>query len=482
VALKSGRLLFLLACLTGCASQQEQQFDQLSQVAKGWCLSIRASQVIAVYPLTEDIKVGDMFIVQRPTEDEVYEYETNGFLPMGQLLHRLDPTGLDGFYKDGTAVNCAIPAIASTTRPVAASQAAVTTRSSATSQPSDWENLPRSAFPSYTFETNRSGGLNAQLPIKGIPVALGFLDADSASVTVTLSDAYTYGLDMSSLDQQVRDWADEHKSLLKQYRPKYLPPTVFIPIGTDSTEYHKQYNYLRVISRVYFIRAVDVTATNTGQTAAELSVGNPPSLTLLNSTLSTTQPSTNLTSSNASPATQPSSQQKVAGDVLSVGGQLQFSAASKGSVTLTETFDRPMSIGYLAFDIPIGEDGSLGDFPVCTQIRLISLGAGFGKTTIAEWAAHDPDAEQKLDAWLKTCPNKALLDNVRKETGKEVTGEDLQNYLINHATPTWAYFMPLTYLFAGFQNPLYDAIMEDVIKRPPGLRQPQPSTQPSTQT
>jgi hypothetical protein len=471
--------MLCLLLLTGCANEREEQFDQLSQVAKGWCLSIRASQIIAVYPLTEDIHVGDMFIVQRPTEDEVYEYETNGFLPMGQLLHRLHPTGFDEFYEDDAAVSGALTRIASmsqfpaASRPSAMRQPSATSRSSPTSQPSDWESFSRCAFPSYTFQTSRSGGLNAQLPIQGIPVALGFLGADSASVTVTLSDACTYGLDISTLDHQVRDWASKNKPLLKQYAPKYMPPTVFVPIVLDATEYHKQYNYLRVISRVYFIRAVDVTATNTSQKEALFSGGNPPSLTLLDSNMTAaTQPSLSQSNSKASAASQPSSQQQIAGNVLDVEGHLQFSAASKGSVTLTETFERPMSIGYLAFDIPIGEDGNLGDFAVCTQIRMVSMGAGFGKTTIAEWAAHDPEASEKLEAWLKSSPNKSLLEDVPRQAGKEVTGADLKKYLIDHATPSWSYMLPLTYLFSGSQNSLYDAVMEDVIKRPPGLCQP----------
>jgi hypothetical protein len=476
--LRLRKLLVLVVFLAGCAGKKEEQFDQLSQVAKGWCLSIRASQVIAVYPLTEDIKVGDMFIVQRPTEDEVYGYETDGFLPMGQLLHRLHPTGLDGFYEGGTAVNCALPTIASA-RPLATKiLGSATTQNSATSQPSDWENLPRSAFPSYTFETSRNSGLNTQLPIKGVPVALGILDADSASVTVTLSDAYTYGLDISTLDNQVRDWANKNKALLKEYAPRYLPPDVFVPVFGAATEYHKQYNYLRVINRVYFIRAVDVTATSMSQTEAELSGGNPP-LTLLNPNANI-QASLDKLNSKGTPTTQTTNQQQIAGDVLNIGGQLQFSAVSKGSVTLTETFDRPMSIGYLAFDIPIGEDGNLGDFPVCTQIRLVSLGTGYGKTTIAEWAAHDPDALKKLEAWLKSCPSKNLLEDVHNETGREVTGEDLQKYLIDHAFRSWNYVLPATYLFAGSPSPLYDTIMEEVVKRPPGLAQPQPSMHPST--
>jgi hypothetical protein len=55
--------LALMACLLGgCASAERQ----VQQAAKDWCMTIRGSQVIPVYPLTEDIQPGDIFLVQVP--------------------------------------------------------------------------------------------------------------------------------------------------------------------------------------------------------------------------------------------------------------------------------------------------------------------------------------------------------------------------------------------------------------------------------
>jgi len=52
-----------LVCIpVSCASWERQH--QLERVAKDWCLTIRASQVIPVYPLTEDLQPGDVFLVQ----------------------------------------------------------------------------------------------------------------------------------------------------------------------------------------------------------------------------------------------------------------------------------------------------------------------------------------------------------------------------------------------------------------------------------
>src|SRR5438552_1955180 len=89
-------LLVSIYCLGGCISPQEKE-AQLTEVAKGWCRNIRASQVLPVYPLTEDVQVGDVFIVQRPVEDEVNLYNEKGFLPLGHHLVRLSVSDFDKF-------------------------------------------------------------------------------------------------------------------------------------------------------------------------------------------------------------------------------------------------------------------------------------------------------------------------------------------------------------------------------------------------
>ena len=84
--------LSLLALeLTGCGSTLRRQ--ELERVAKDWAMTIRASQVIPVYPLTEDLQPGDVFLVTTPIQLQQKEYERRGFLPLDQHLTRL--AGLD---------------------------------------------------------------------------------------------------------------------------------------------------------------------------------------------------------------------------------------------------------------------------------------------------------------------------------------------------------------------------------------------------
>src|SRR6266481_2898062 len=88
-------LPFFLLFLTSCCTSKK---CQLERVAKDWCMTIRASQVIPVYPLTEDVQPGDVFLVRTRIEDQASEYERRGFLPLDQLLARFQPTNYQQFY------------------------------------------------------------------------------------------------------------------------------------------------------------------------------------------------------------------------------------------------------------------------------------------------------------------------------------------------------------------------------------------------
>src|SRR4249919_5753 len=93
----SALLVFAIA-LGGCPTEKTSS-QQLERVAKDWSLSIRASQVIPVYPLTEDLQPGDVFLVQTPIEEQVQVYLAKGFLPLENLVTRLSPAGYARFYR-----------------------------------------------------------------------------------------------------------------------------------------------------------------------------------------------------------------------------------------------------------------------------------------------------------------------------------------------------------------------------------------------
>ena len=61
---------------------------------------IRASQVIPVYPLTEDLQPGDVLLVRTPIEEQAKLYKKKGFLPLDQHLVRLYTKGSTNDFYD----------------------------------------------------------------------------------------------------------------------------------------------------------------------------------------------------------------------------------------------------------------------------------------------------------------------------------------------------------------------------------------------
>jgi hypothetical protein len=86
--------VLVIALLCGCDTTKQAQ---LEKAAKEWCATIRASQVIPVYPLTEDIQPGDIYLVQCPIDKQQKIYEKRGYLPLDNHLDRLNPSNYANF-------------------------------------------------------------------------------------------------------------------------------------------------------------------------------------------------------------------------------------------------------------------------------------------------------------------------------------------------------------------------------------------------
>jgi len=256
-------LIFLLAMgmLSGCATQK-MSGDQLARVAKDWSLSIRASQVIPVYPLTEDLQPGDVFLVQTPVEEQVKVYLAKGFLPLENLLTRLSPAGYARFYRGW-------PQIADgDNAPPRPWQFP-----GSDSPDGGYSRAPLAAFPTYNFSVSRSEGLNVAIPVQGVPVGLNLLDSASANGTITLKDAFTYALPARTMYDALHQWCRDNAEYLSQYEP------------TESTADGKRPAnkfYLRVINRVYLVKTVDVSLFSNRGFGAGGSAGVPQPVQLLN--------------------------------------------------------------------------------------------------------------------------------------------------------------------------------------------------------
>jgi hypothetical protein len=348
-------LALISLAAAGCSSPRERQLDR---VAKDWCQTIRASQVIPVYPLSEDVQPGDVFAVQTTIGKQAQIYADKGFLPLDQLVVRLplhSPPDSDS--KDRAAANPYVDFYAQSfwagtwradqRRPgwpgsEPQGETHLTPAALGAAIPAHTVAAPRAAFPSYTFEVQRGAGAQLAIPISGVPVGLGLMGSQQASGSVSIRDAYTYGLDIATLYTELLEWWQEYPEI------QTTLARVAEEAGTEV--------YLRTVNRVYLTTGVTVALHNLESAGGGIDAGVSPELDLL--ALAVEDPAA-AEAATAAYTKVLDSLSKLATDAAP-GGSVRFTQASQRAVTLEQDFDRPLVIGYLGFDVRVLPGGNLG--------------------------------------------------------------------------------------------------------------------------
>ncbi|MEM6551195.1 MAG: hypothetical protein AAF750_03615 [Planctomycetota bacterium] len=361
-----------LTSFPGCEAIARHKRDaKLQRVASDWNTTIRASQVIPVYPTTEDLQPGDIFLVTATVNDQHKQWKSGKFLPLDNHLGRIQPSGYRDFYANSFLHPSAtqptlphdwlLPSDGQQPKPAQDPRNALA-----------WQKAPMAFFPSYSFETTVGGGANTAFPISGVPVGLSLLGTGTATVTVQIKDARTFGVDLISLyNDLVPSWEITNQKLLSQFKS-----------GTNEEDKR----YIRVITRVYLARELQVGISQASVESAAISAGVPKPVNLLlpkkpdanddddenKATVAATQPITSYTQ-NIAALNQIINGLAPAGEALDKalpGGSLKVVAASSGSISLKETFARPVVIGYLGFDMEILQNGRLGSpIPTLAVVR-----------------------------------------------------------------------------------------------------------------
>ena len=305
--------------------------------------------MIPVYPLTEDLRPGDIFLVETPLQ-EIKQYEGDGYLRLDQHLQRLHGLDFHDFYQGshGITEGAKPPENWQFPDPPKVLSDDIT-------DATDWSLAPRAAFPTYTFNVSSGAGANIALPVSGVPVGLSLMQTDSASGTITLADAYTYGVSLHELRDKVKEWTDDHahSDLLRDIR------------ATAGQEV-----YVRVVSRVYLTRRVVVNMSNTRAFEAAGKAGVAEDVTL-----PPPRPPVGVPGAAPERAEAPSAADSadlaalIENSVAPPGGAFKIVQASSRTVTMNETFARPLVVGFLGFDFPVRKDGTLGP-PLSTRARL----------------------------------------------------------------------------------------------------------------
>lgn len=297
--------------------------EELEGVAKSWSLTIRASQVIPVYPLSEDIQPGDVFLVPVSISEQARVYQEKGFLPTSQLLTRLDFLPYREFYKDSYWKGQYSSAPHARPTP-----------------PNSRTIAPRAAFPSYTFTVDRSAGLQLALPIQGIPFGLGLMGAARATGTVTISDSYTYGIDISRVYEALSSWTQCGTSVRDT-----------LSAMEDSS---KSPIFLRAVTRVYLAKELDVSLANTESLGGGADAGQAQQINL------PTLPSATAGDDDVV-GTYAGSLEKLFEPFNgeNPGGSFRFTQIDQRTVSMKQTFDRPLVVGFAGFDVKVLPGGNL---------------------------------------------------------------------------------------------------------------------------
>ena len=168
------------------------------------------------------------------------------------------------------------------------------------------------------------------------------MKSGNANGTVTIKNAYTYGLDNADIFKSVQTWADGERLLLRNYAPS-----------------NGRQHYLRVVSRVYVTGGVGVTISNDESNSAGIGIGSDRPLDL---------PTIKDGATAENFAEAMNKLNNIAASSVP-GAKIKFITASSRSITLNEDFDNPLVIGYLGFDLPILAGGRVGA-PISTVDQL----------------------------------------------------------------------------------------------------------------
>lgn len=369
-------------------------------------MTIRASQVIPVYPLTEDIQPGDLFLVQTTIDKQQQEYNKKGFLPLDQHIARLNPAGYTNFYDHSfLAVGSNV-----ITLPREWSHPDNTNLQS-------WQPAPHAAFPTYSFSVRHGEGINLAVPVDGVPVGLSLLNSDAASGTVTIDKTQTMGVDTVSLWRELQKWASTNQDFLSLFSATNIEP-----------------NYLRVVTRIYTAGQIDVSLSDASSQSGGVDVGAAKPVNLLFPQLPNGQ--TNTAAAAAQNYTNgwstlqsllATATQAVGSNNFLPGGSLRLAGASSRTVALQELLNPPLVIGYLGFDCAILDRGELGP-PIPTHSRLnhttvagpSSYGIDVNTPTIRNWLHGNMQANEK-----------SLLDFVNIQPGLSDMKKSDIPYILN---------------------------------------------------
>lgn len=355
-------LSIVFISVAGCVPKAPQ--SNLESVAKNWSMTIRAGQIFPVFPLEEDIRPGDVYLADMSSDDEVETWTEEGFLPLTNRYDRIKiPSSVyRKIYDHEFTANDKV----------------------------SFHRRFQAAIPSYSFSLDRRGGLGASLPISSVPVAFALAGAQSANGTIVFTNATSYGLPDRVIKDEAMKWLENNPGVAKLLAGKSI----------------------RVITRVFAIKGINVSMSFSGSGGAKIQAGSPQNFDLLLGTSisdyskriielnksielinSLKNPSNATASSPVSESDESSLTSELKAELKKLqelktkieldkfkkdimrsasindyggymlpGAKLNVVSRSGNGVSMNETFDRPLVVGYWAIEMQVLGPGKISSY------------------------------------------------------------------------------------------------------------------------
>jgi len=309
-----------LAALLACSAKLPKGY-----VMREWGLTLRELGIVPIFPPREDVQVGDIYAYPWNPEDEdslIAGSRRVAMSPRWATLGLLDSLKLEYERR---------PSWPRT--PDADSAMLDTIRNTVWPQATDTGNIFRGnpnpvrlrlvAFPDFSATTFAQGDLSALIPMEAFNLALGVGRSELKSVTVKVPSAESYGIPLMVALRALLKW-DSVGSWMHSPYGEGLDL-----LAGDSLV------WVRVITEVYYARALDITVRFEKASGAGASSGAPKPPAAPDSAVPELGRLRALNQALAG-----------AGAQTVPGASLKILAATQGSVTMRRLYERGIAIGF----------------------------------------------------------------------------------------------------------------------------------------
>jgi hypothetical protein len=371
--LKSMVLVTCLIALTSCTGIPR------GYVAREWSMTMRELNITAVFPPREDVYVGDIYPapVNPSQEDELRKKK--GWLPLGMRITSLPVADeLGKFYSGRPSFPKTTEATVSfmtnlTNQPFALLPQSSDTNRNIFAAGNDTHRLRMVGFPGFMSATFSQGDLAGVIPVEALNIAFAASRTTSKKVTVSIPVAESYSLSASDMFAKVVDKTTGNfrapgteftaRDILRYTAHQHAPVS-----GTNA---RPDYGYIRIITEVYYTRAIDVSIAGQRSFGAganvrpTVSVEALTNITSLGSSNASNQPPTtnymfSTRTSNAAPeerAAELNRQLTAALAQSTPGGSVKFVSAGDFGVSMRRTYERPVALGYRGLLLKVYTNG-----------------------------------------------------------------------------------------------------------------------------